>query len=288
MIESLEKYKWKNNMQYKDILVYLDDGKSNAERITTAFSIAESQNARLTAVTLSALKPYHMRASDKKMQRTIRMQEAEKRIEEFNALAAKTGLEYASKIITGDKKEARLRLSQFARNFDLVIFRQANPENKNFELVEKIASKIVVLCGRPVFFMPYIGAHRIPCKNAMIAWDGTPAATRAVHDALPLLKVIDKVIITVVREGNSKTAKGELLADDLVAHLKRHDVNATVNRINAGTFDVATVLLNEIADHSIDMLVMGGYGTPGLKQKVFGGVTETMLKTMITPLVMSH
>lgn len=275
-------------MHYKDILVYLDDGKSNAERITTAFSLAESQNARLTGVTLAALKPYHMRASDKKMQRTICMQEAEKRIAEFNALAAETGLEFASKIIPGGKKEARTRLSQYARNFDLVIFRQANPENKNFELVEKIASKIVVLCGRPVFFMPYIGAHHIPCKNAMIAWDGTPAATRAVHDAIPLLRDINKVIITVVREGKNKTAKGELLADDLVAHLKRHDVNATVNRINAGTFDVATVLLNEIADHSIDLLVMGGYGTPGIKQKVFGGVTETMLKTMITPLMMSH
>lgn len=118
--------------------------------------------------------------------------------------------------------------------------------------------------------------------------DGTPAATRAVHDSLPLLKGIDKVIITVVREGKSKTAKGELLADDLVEHLKRHGVNATVNRINAGTFDVATVLLNEIADNSTDLLVMGGYGTPGLKQKVFGGVTGTILKTMITPLVMSH
>lgn len=275
-------------MQYKDILVYLDDGKSNSERITTAFLLAESQNARLTGVTLAALKPYHMRASDKKMQRTICMQEAEKRIAEFNSLAAETGLEFASKIIPGNKKEARSRLPKYARNFDLVIFRQANPDNKNFELVEKIASKIVVLCGRPVFFMPYIGAHHIPCKNAMIAWDGTPAATRAVHDALPLLRDINKVIITVVREGKNKTAKGELLADDLVDHLKRHDVNATVNRINAGTFDVATVLLNEIADHSIDLLVMGGYGTPGIKHKVFGGVTEIMLKTMITPLVMSH
>ncbi len=274
-------------MQYKDILVYLDDGKSNAERIATAFSIAESQNARLTGVTLAALKPANA-GSKNKSRETVCTEEAEKRIEAFNALAKETGLEYSSKIITGKKKEARLRLSQYARNFDLVIFRQANPESKNFELIEKIASKIVVLCGRPVFFMPYIGAHHIPCTSAMVAWDGTPAASRAVHDALPLLRVIDKVIITVVRKENGKTAKGELLADDLVAHLKRHDVNASVNRINAGSLDVATILLNEISDHSIDLLVMGGYGTPNIRQKVFGGVTETMLKMMVTPILMSH
>jgi hypothetical protein len=33
---------------------------------------------------------------------------------------------------------------------------------------------------------------------------------------------------------------------------------------------------------------MGGYGTPSLKQKVFGGVTTSLLFSMITPVIMSH
>ncbi|MCP4410583.1 MAG: universal stress protein [Gammaproteobacteria bacterium] len=49
-----------------------------------------------------------------------------------------------------------------------------------------------------------------------------------------------------------------------------------------------TVILNEIADHDIDIVVMGGYGTPSLKQKIFGGVTRTLLSTMIVPVMMSH
>ena len=155
-------------------------------------------------------------------------------------------------------------------------------------MVEEIASHIVLHCGRPVFFMPYIGAHRIPCKNALIAWDGTPAATRAVHDVLPMISEIDKVIILVVTEGKSKTAKGELLADDLASHLIRHGVNAKVIRTNAGTFDVPTVILNEVYDNDIDLLIMGGYGTPSLKQKIFGGVTRSLLSSMVIPVVMSH
>jgi len=48
------------------------------------------------------------------------------------------------------------------------------------------------------------------------------------------------------------------------------------------------VILNEISDNDIDLLVMGGYGTPSLKQKLFGGVTRSLLSSMIVPVIMSH
>ena len=275
-------------MSYKDILVYLDDGKSNQERINTAFDLAKSQQARLTGVTLSALKPAHMIVKDETAQFNISYQEAEKRIEDFIERATAQGIEFDSKIIDGSGKSLNKRLAKYARNFDLVIFRQANPNNKNIELIEKIASKIMIHCGRPVFFMPYIGAHHVPAKTALIAWDGTATATRAVHDSLPILKQVKEVTILVVTEGKKKTAKGELLADDLAAHLGRHGVNAKVKRITSGTFDVPTVILNQIAEHNTDLLIMGSYGTSSLQRKVFGGVTKKILDSMITPVIMSH
>lgn len=276
-------------MSYKDILVYLDDGKSNQERVNIAFDLAKSQQARLTAITLSALKPTHMIVKDETAQYNISYQEAEKRIAEFSQQATKLGIVFASKIIDlAAGKGLRKAVAQYARNFDLVIFRQANPNNKNFDMIESISNKIVVHCGRPVLFMPYIGAHRIPAKNALIAWDGTATATRAVHDSLAILKQVKNVTILVVTEGKKKTAKGELLADDLAAHLGRHGVNAKVRRTTTGTFDVPTVILNHIAENSFDLLIMGSYGTPGLQRKVFGGVTKKILDSMITPVIMSH
>lgn len=276
-------------MFYKDILVYLDDGKSNQERVKTAFDMAKSQQARLTAVTLSALKPSHMIVKDETAQFNISYQEAEKRITDFSEQATKLGIEFDTKIIDlAAGKGLRKAVAQYSRNFDLVIFRQANPKNKNFDMIESISSKIVVHCGRPVFFMPYIGAHHIPPRNALIAWDGTATATRAVHDSLPILKQIKEVTILVVTEGKQKTAKGELLADDLASHLGRHGVNAKVRRITTGSFDVATVILNHIAENSLDLLIMGSYGTPSLQRKVFGGVTKKILDSMIIPVIMSH
>lgn len=275
-------------MHLKDIMVYLDDGASNTERVNVALMLAKLNNAHLTGVTLAQIKLLHSKVSDKKAQKNFEELEAEKRVVEFSQLAKLQGIDVTTRIVHGDEKHAPRRLAQVARNFDLIILRQANPNNPNTALVDEIAHQVILISGRPVFFMPYIGAHRIPCKKAMIAWDGSPTATRAVHDALPLLIDIDEVIILVVQEGKQKTAKGEPLADDLALHLQRHGVNASVKRMTTGTFDVQTVLLNEIADNDIDLLVMGGYGTPSLKQKIFGGVTSSLLKTMLIPVVMSH
>jgi len=275
-------------MKFKDIMVYIDDGDSNEERINAALSLASSHGARLTGVTMASIHPEHLKVADKKTLSIMCEAEAHKRLEYFTEKATAKNIEISTNMVKGKDADAAIKLAQFGRNFDLIMLRQANPKYKNVELVKEIARQVLLLSGRPVFFMPYIGAHRIPCKNAMIAWDGTPAATRAVHDALPLLECIDKVIILVVQEGKPKTAAGELLADDLASHLGRHGVNASVSRVLAGTFDVPTVILNEISDNDIDLLVMGGYGTPSLKQKLFGGVTRSLLSSMIVPVIMSH
>ncbi len=275
-------------MPYKDIMVYIDDGVSNPERMKSALNLAKSNGARLTGVTLSCLKPDYLKVKDPKAIKNISLQEAEKRIEEFSQQAQEAGVEYGGRIIQGDPDEAAKRMAQVGRNFDLLILRQANPQRPNHAIMQEVAEQVILLSGRPCFFMPYIGAHRIPFTRAMIAWDGTPAATRSVHNALPILKHLEKVFILIAVAGNEKTTKGQLLADDLCDHLKRHGANAEVRRVTTGTFDVPTVILNQIAENDIDLLVMGGYGTPSLKQKLFGGVTRTILSSMIIPVIMSH
>ena len=275
-------------MKLKDILVYLDDGASNVERVKAAFALAKSHRARLTGVTLAAIKPAHLKKKKKKALVRISEQKAEQIVADFSVLAQKEKIKVDARVVHGDEAVAARKMAQFSRNFDLIMLRQANPNKDNFSIIKEVSEQVILLSGRPIFFMPYIGAHRMPCQKAMIAWDGTPAATRAVHDALPLLKDMKKVIVLVVKEGKKKTAKGELMIDDTVNHLKRHKVNAVVKRVSAGTFDVPTVVLNEIADNDIDLLVMGGYGTPSLKQKIFGGVTRTLLSSMIIPVLMSH
>lgn len=275
-------------MALKDILVFLDEGASNTDRAGIAFSLAQSHDARLAGVTLARLVPQYLKVSNTKALVRFSHEAAAQRLKEFSELAESAGLSASTRIFSGNEGRAAGRLARYSRNFDLLVLRQPNPKNRNFSVFWDIAQQVLLLSGRPVYFVPYIGSRRVSGPRAMIAWDGSPSATRAVHDALPLLREKEDVVITVVREGKSKSAKGEALTENLASHLQRHGVNARVNVIHAGTFDVATVILNEVADRDIDLLVMGGYGTPSLKQKVFGGVTRTILESMIAPVLMSH
>ena len=275
-------------MQYKDILVFLDDGDSNSQRVKAVFQLAEYQQARVTGVTLASIKPRNLEVKNAKAVKESSELAAQQRIDEFLQAASGKGIEADSRILHGELSYTVEKMAQLARNFDLVVLRQARPDSDGYAMSKALAEQVILLSGRPVFFMPYIGAHRIPCLKAMIAWDGTPTAARAVHDAIPMLTIMEKVMILVVQGDKQKTAKGELLVDDLVAHLGRHDVTAAVNRVNPGSLDVGNIILNQISDNDIDLLVMGGYGTPSLKQKIFGGVTQSILSSMLVPVIMSH
>lgn len=275
-------------MAIKDILLFLDDGKTNSERVNTAFSLAFQHNANLTGVVMGSMKPVHAPdQNDAKANARMGQRMAEKIIEEFQQSADLAGLHVTTLIIYGDSQTSAAKIAHYARNYDLVMLSQPNPERDNYDRLLEKARQVLLLSGRPVFFMPYIGANKIPPKKALIAWDGTPAVSRSVHDAIPLLKNLDQVIILVVGSKKQRENKKEVLVEGLKEHLKHHDINADVLRINPGINSVTSVIQNKISEYDIDLLIMGGHGTPTLKQKIFGTVTRKLLSSMVVPVLMS-
>jgi nucleotide-binding universal stress UspA family protein len=103
---------------------------------------------------------------------------------------------------------------------------------------------------------------------------------------MPILSKSEEVTILVI--ASKKATREDVLIEELTEHLERHEINAKARYFEPGTFDIQTTLLNQIADNDIDILVMGGYGTPSIRQKIFGGVTKSILSSMITPVLMSH
>lgn len=279
-------------MQYKNILVYLDQGASNAERVNTAVALAEAQGAELTGVVIHALPTTRMMhklglgSDDELMQKT--RQDAESVMQAFSEKMTAQNVDFNTRIIECKESQAPAKLARMVRNFDLCILRQANPDKPNADFISELSEEVLFCSGRPVFYMPYIGAHTIPCRKGIIAWDGSAAASRAVHDCLPLLKHMQNVIILVVDadkvERNSDTEPGE----DLSRHLTAHGIENRVARVPSGGVSTSTIILNEVSDNGADILIMGGYGTARLREMMLVGVTRTLFKTMTVPVVMSH
>jgi len=275
-------------LSYKSILLFLDDGKSNADRVNTAIQMAVSHEAHLTGVSLQTLKPENLNSEDDKVVALESKRMAEKLVKDFTDKAANSGLEFDSLVIPGNSDESANKMAHHGRNADLILLAQPNPDSRNFTRMLSFAEEVMLYSGRPILFMPYIGANKIPFKHALISWDGTPAATRATYDAIPILKRAEDVTVLVVQSKKQLESKTDVQAEALSLNLERHGIHSHVEKVLPGSSSVASVILNEVSHYDIDVLIMGGYGTPSLRQKILGGVTRSLLSTMLIPVLMAH
>lgn len=279
-------------MQYKNLLVYLDQGASNKERVNTAIAIAKVHEAQLTGVVVNALPASSIlhKLGFGKGEELMEQQriDAEEIIEHFKQMTEQEGVQADTRIIECVEGRAAEKLARMARIFDLSIMRQANPDKPNAAFISELSEEVMLSSGRPVFFIPYIGAHNIPCRRGLIAWDGSKSATRAVHDALPLLKMMEKVIILIVDADKIEHYAASQPGEELSRHLSIHGVNNEISRVLKAEVSTSTIILNELSDSGADILIMGGYGTPKLREVMLGGVTRTLFECMTVPVFMSH
>ena len=72
------------------------------------------------------------------------------------------------------------------------------------------------------------------------------------------------------------------------AYLARHGVKVTVDRLPSSNHSVAEVLRRHAIDTSSELLVMGAYGHSRLRERIFGGVTKSMLEGQSLPVLMAR
>lgn len=147
-----------------------------------------------------------------------------------------------------------------------------------------------VIFDTPLGLIKGVNSHLALVKpsHVFIAWDSTNHAAAAVHRALALLEASDQVTIAVFDPERREGADGEEPGADIASWLSRHGCNVTVEQYPSGGQEIATCILNRASDKGADLVVMGGYGHMKLKQQIFGGTTQTMLKQKDVPVLIAH
>src|SRR5262245_2086876 len=273
-------------MSYKTILVHIDERARRAERLQVGFDLAATYEAHLVGLFAldAAYIPSYALAEGGSM-----MQEIERRRRKETAARAETEFRQAERR-AGGKSEWRLSMdgalaavTLSARYADLVVVGQPEPGDG---LAKAFAGELVLSVGRPVLFVPYAGRFPEVGKRVLVAWNASREATRAVSDALPLLRRAQSVELVAFDPGSAD--HGEMPAADVALYLARHGVKATAARQSAPQLDIGSQILSRAADTSADLIVMGGYGHSRLRELVLGGVTRSMLEAMTVPVLMSH
>jgi nucleotide-binding universal stress UspA family protein len=140
--------------------------------------------------------------------------------------------------------------------------------------------------GRPTLVIPNqpIRAGKFRLGSVVVAYDFSRAATRALADAMPILKHAGHVTLLTVE--NEKAIERRHGLEDLAAHLARHDIDAECVLVDAAGRRIGEVLTSYAA--AADLLVMGAYGHSRMREFVLGGATKSLLSQPPLPILLSH
>jgi len=276
-------------MSYKTILVQIDTGKRCAVRVDVAIRLAQQHDAHLVALqVLASFEPpgYVMAEMGpaildaQKHAAAAEMAQAER---EFNNQASAAGLRDVEwRTAIDDPVDA---MTLHARYADLVVIGQGDRTDGS-NMAADFPERLVLAAGRPVLILPSVGSFATLGKRILVAWNAGREATRAVTDAIPMLRLADNVHVMAV---NPKRGEhGNVPGADIGLYLARHGVRVEVKTDHGAEIDVGNELLSRAADLDADLIVMGGYGHSRLKEWALGGATRVILESMTVPVLMSH
>ncbi len=276
-------------MALKDILVYADGSAVAPTRFDVAAALAKSHESHLAALHVRAL-PYVMADLGGTVPAmVIEWQEEWSDVQEGAARKAvegairRSGVPIEWRLARGDVEAESLL---HARHFDLVVVSQGAARPEEATPADGLPETIVMASGRPALVIPRYGKFPVVGEQVMVAWNGSREATRAIHDALPILERAKSV---TVMEVNPRTASAPRIAGaDIATHLARHGVKVEVSSTVANDIEVGDAILSRLADLGADLLVMGAYGHSRLREYAFGGATLHILRHMTIPVFMSH
>ena len=279
-------------MSYKTILVHVDESDRSKLRVDLAAQLALDQGAHLIGTAVTGVSRFiyqdgNISASDPNL--TIHLnflrERAEKAIAVFNQQVAQHGVTSFESAIANDEAGGGIGLQ--ARYSDLVVIGQTNRDEPSPSVLPDFPEYLIMNSGRPALIIPYAGEFEHIGKRPLISWDASREATRAVTDAIPLLKKADLVQVAIFNTKSVPDAHGEQPGADIALYLARHGIKVEVS-VHKTSTDIGNALLSLAHDFDSDMLVMGGYGHSRLREMIMGGVTRTILESMTVPVFMSH
>ena len=292
-------------MTIRDLLVHVDGAPAARARLEAALALAERfEGAHVTALYLIA-EPF-VRASggaglhvpeDLLREHLAHADaEADAALAEAREAAERRGVAFEAWREVGRLDRLPTMLAHHARHADLTVVGQPDPEAGGADDV-LLAEAAFMDSGRPALLVPGAVATapaaappRLPPRRALVAWDGSREAARAVGDALPLLRLAEEgVTVLVVNDRDLSRLQGEQPGAALAAHLARHAIAAVVRRVaSERAAGVADTILAQAGEERADLLVVGGYGHSRLREMVLGGVTRHLIERATLPVLFSH
>lgn len=273
-------------MTYRDILVSMDGGETQAATARFAADLAAKFGATLVGAYARSQVGSPFVAPDVTTVLTAaeiqRMADAYERAvaaaaetarQAFEAAAGEQEVGSAWQVVSDSEA-----LAAAARRTDLLVLGAAGDRARG----GLEPASLAMASGGPAILVP-AGAAPSTFRRIVVAWNGSREAARALRAAWPLIGLADAVDVVIISRGGADEADSLLQR-----HFEHHGVRPNVILDQSGDAPAGVLLRRQIETIGPDLVVMGLYGRPRIQELVLGGVSRQMLEGPKVPLFVSH
>jgi nucleotide-binding universal stress UspA family protein len=281
-------------MTLKNVGVFVDATPEGEKRIDYAATLAHQCGAYLAGIhVVSAVRPEYRSDYYVIGEKAIRGLLAERKAADdastfnarrrFEAISAKHDLSAEFRVIRRGGPDEDITLSSL--HSDLMVIGQRELQQLPGYLSPE---KLLLSSGAPILVIPSGWKSKSIGNKILVGWNASREARRAVADALPFLVAASSVTLLVVDSEERAGRHGEEPGADIALYLARHGARVEVEQVLSQGSRVADIILSFVRDHGMDLIVIGAYSHARSVEVLFGGVTRTLLKKALVPLLMSR
>jgi nucleotide-binding universal stress UspA family protein len=286
-------------VSYRTILTHLNDSRRARRLLDFAAELARAFEARVIGLHVSARLRLQAMASPLRhidvlssLKFTLE-EEADHLRSIFEDAASRQRFTGEFRCLTAERVNPSGIVLARAHAADLIVASQTDPQWALSPLLD-CSDDLAIGSGRPVIIVPNDRECVALPNKVIIAWNQSRESTRAIFDALPLLKGARAVeLLTfdeVDKEGRADLQLDqEVLPASAVADvLMGHGIKSTIATVKAPGVKVGDEICARATGERANLIVMGAYGHTRLRELVFGGTTRHVLKHMPVPVLFSH
>jgi nucleotide-binding universal stress UspA family protein len=173
-------------------------------------------------------------------------------------------------------------VGSYGRVFDMIVLARPGDEWQSPSMIT--LESALFESGRPVLIAPPTSPRTL-ATNILVAWNNSTEQARTMADAMPLLRLAERITILTVEGATVAGPSGEQMARSLKMNGLAAD---TMTLKPVGKRNAGETILAKADELGCDLIVKGAYTQSRLRQMIFGGTTRHILANAKLPVLMAH
>jgi nucleotide-binding universal stress UspA family protein len=172
-------------------------------------------------------------------------------------------------------------VGSYGRVFDAIVLARPGDEWQSPSMVT--LESALFESGRPVLIAPPASPRSL-ATNVLVAWNCSTEQARTMADAMPLLRLAERITICTVEGATVAGPSGAQMARSL----KLNGITAEPITLKQSKRNAGEMLLAKADELGCDLIIKGAYTQSRLRQMIFGGTTRHILANAKLPVLMAH